>query len=278
MMKIQLLSDIHLEFAPLDLTGGETLLLVGDITVADTLRAERTDQRGINVRLNTKEFFDEASAKYQRVYYVAGNHEHYQGAYNSTHGLLRTLVKQYPNMTFLQNESVELTPTVRLFGSTGWTDLNRGETGAKDCARINMNDFAGEIRLDAAHRKPLFSPENSIDEHMLMLQRLRAELNAHPNSDFLVMTHHCPTFKSVHPKYGNSLLNYAFASNDSEFILDNPRIKWWVHGHTHDSFDYMVGDCRVMCNPRGYTNVNSYMRGSPPENNNFNPSFTFEVP
>jgi predicted phosphodiesterase len=276
-MKIQLLSDLHLEFAPIDLIGGETLLLAGDITVADTLRGDRTDKQGIEVRLNTKEFFDQAAAKYQRVYYIAGNHESYQGGYDRTHSLLRTMVSQYPNITFLQNETVDLTPTVRLFGSTGWTDLNKGDIGAKDCARIGMNDFAGAIRASAAHRRPLFSPEDSINEHMLMLQKLSAELDAHPDKSYLVMTHHCPTFKSVHPKYRNDLLNYAFASEDDGFIMNHPNIKWWVHGHTHDSFDYMVGDCRVMCNPRGYTNVNSYRRGSPPENDNFNPNFTFEV-
>jgi hypothetical protein len=26
----------------------------------------------------------------------------------------------------------------------------------------------------------------------------------------------------------------------------------WVHGHTHTSFDYRLGGCRVLCNPRGY--------------------------
>ncbi|MCY1376215.1 hypothetical protein D9M69_636870 [compost metagenome] len=26
----------------------------------------------------------------------------------------------------------------------------------------------------------------------------------------------------------------------------------WVHGHTHDSFDYMLHGTRVACNPRGY--------------------------
>ena len=41
-------------------------------------------------------------------------------------------------------------------------------------------------------------------------------------------------------------------------ILDNPQIKYWSHGHTHESMDYMIGDCRVVCNPKGYhpTEVN----------------------
>jgi hypothetical protein len=39
-----------------------------------------------------------------------------------------------------------------------------------------------------------------------------------------------------------------------EFIVDHPQIKLWTHGHTHHPFDYIVGETRVICNPRGYIN------------------------
>jgi hypothetical protein len=38
----------------------------------------------------------------------------------------------------------------------------------------------------------------------------------------------------------------------SEFILDRPQIKVWVHGHTHDEFSYVIGDTRIVAHPRGY--------------------------
>jgi hypothetical protein len=58
---------------------------------------------------------------------------------------------------------------------------------------------------------------------------------------------------SVHPKYQHdTLMNGAYSSDLSEFILDNPQIRVWTHGHTHDPFDYMVGSTRIICNPRGY--------------------------
>jgi len=57
----------------------------------------------------------------------------------------------------------------------------------------------------------------------------------------------------VKPRYrGDHLVNGAYSSDLSEFILDRPQIKVWTHGHTHDTFDYMVGTTRVLCNPRGY--------------------------
>jgi hypothetical protein len=65
--------------------------------------------------------------------------------------------------------------------------------------------------------------------------------------------HHAPTYQSVHPMYANdNLMNGMFYSELSEFILDHPQIKLWVHGHMHNKSDYMVGETRIVCNPRGY--------------------------
>ena len=47
-------------------------------------------------------------------------------------------------------------------------------------------------------------------------------------------------------------MNGGYSSDLSEFILDNPQIKLWTHGHTHEDFDYMIGSTRIVCNPRGY--------------------------
>ena len=60
---------------------------------------------------------------------------------------------------------------------------------------------------------------------------------------------------STKPRYKNdTLVNGAYSSDLSEFILDHPQIKLWTHGHTHDTFDYMIGSTRIVCNPRGYIN------------------------
>jgi hypothetical protein len=47
-------------------------------------------------------------------------------------------------------------------------------------------------------------------------------------------------------------MNGAFHSDLSDFILDRPHIKLWTHGHMHNTSDYLVGNTRVVCNPRGY--------------------------
>ena len=70
---------------------------------------------------------------------------------------------------------------------------------------------------------------------------------------YVVVGHHAPCKASTHPKYiDDTMMNGAYSSDLSDFILDRPCIKLWVHGHMHDTFDYMVGSTRVVCNPRGY--------------------------
>ena len=64
--------------------------------------------------------------------------------------------------------------------------------------------------------------------------------------------------------------NVNYTINDlSDFILDNPNISFWNHGHTHFPFDYMIGETRVLCNPRGYLPYEA--------DNGFDVNFTFEV-
>jgi hypothetical protein len=116
-------------------------------------------------------------------------------------------------------------------------------------------------------------PADALEEYKWTLRRLEKELELWSNQNFLVMTHHCPTSQSVHSMYKGDPLNYAFANELGEFILDNPRIKYWVHGHTHHTFKYSVGTCQVYCNPRGYTRSVK----DTPENAAFDANFAFEV-
>jgi hypothetical protein len=79
-----------------------------------------------------------------------------------------------------------------------------------------------------------------------------------------------PSFLSVNEKYKNdSVNNGAYASDLNDMILDNENIKVWIHGHMHDPVDYMIGNTRVISNPRGYLPYEG--------NNGFIPNFSVEV-
>jgi Icc-related predicted phosphoesterase len=69
--------------------------------------------------------------------------------------------------------------------------------------------------------------------------------------DDVLVTHHLPSWKSVHPKYAKSNLNHFFVG-DIEALIWRNQPKLVIHGHTHESCDYRIGDTRVICNPYGY--------------------------
>jgi hypothetical protein len=100
---------------------------------------------------------------------------------------------------------------------------------------------------------PKFSPETSVAEHKQMLEIIKAAVEANPQGKFVVVGHHAPSKQSTKPQYEKDVIvNGAYSSDLSEFILDLPQIKLWVHGHTHSEFDYMIGSTRIVANPRGY--------------------------
>jgi hypothetical protein len=82
---------------------------------------------------------------------------------------------------------------------------------------------------------------------------IKNTIGARQDRKYIVVGHHAPTLQSTHPKFADETIgNGAYRSDLSEFILDHPQIKLWTHGHTHDAFDYMCGETRIVCNPRGY--------------------------
>lgn len=66
------------------------------------------------------------------------------------------------------------------------------------------------------------------------------------------------------------MLNACFVSDlEARILRWQPQL--WMHGHTHDSFDYRIGATRVIANPRGYA------RDGVAENKSFDPGLVIEV-
>jgi hypothetical protein len=100
---------------------------------------------------------------------------------------------------------------------------------------------------------------DTLFEHQQALEKIEQFYDAYPDLPVVVVGHHAPSHKSVKPKYERDVhMNGAYRSDLENFIADRPRIKLWVHGHTHSEFDYMVAETRVVANPRGYV---GYERG-----------------
>lgn len=262
-MKIAYCSDLHLEFGDLVLKNGggaDVLVLAGDVLVAEDLHRHEAvtspyappSKRWVNAQ-RYRDFIRRVSSEFPEVVVIAGNHEFYDGHWPGHINVLVDEYSRYPNVRFLEHTSVQLGDVVFL-GGTLWTDMNRGNPVTMQAAADGMNDFS-VIRNDLKGYKKL-RPQDLVQNHKRLLSYFKAVIdNYPPTSKFVVVSHHAPTSGSVHPNYLTgpySAVNGAYYSDLSEFILDRPQIRLWVHGHTHHSWDYLVGTTRVVCNPRGY--------------------------
>ena len=278
-MKLALASDLHLEFGHIELEnpGVDVLILSGDICVASKFGPDYD------------RFFNDVSKAFKHVVYIVGNHEHYNGDFNKTIDTLRMILARYENVHLLDKETFVL-DDVTFIGGTLWTDMNKEDFITLSTMSSVMNDFRRVINSNrkVTHKVPIykkdaegnfvyknvdnmsvtvidhyehreqvakFSPEDSVEDHKKMVEYIRSVTEGKVDQKFVVVGHHAPSKLSTHPKYAREvIMNGAYSSDLSEFILDHPQIKLWTHGHTHEEFDYILGETRIVCNPRGYIN------------------------
>ncbi len=157
----------------------------------------------------------------------------------------------YPFYSVLENEIVDIKPGWKMYACTMWTDFNNYDPL---CMHFASTRIADHFMISLNGERD-FKPTDAYDINKYSTSLLVKALEDYPDDNFIVMTHHTPSLKSSHPKWGGpeNILNYVFHNTNLEDVIASyPRIKYWVHGHTHDSFNYMIGDCNVLCNPRGY--------------------------
>jgi hypothetical protein len=186
------------------------------------------------------------------VIYVAGNHEFYHGSWPQGLEYLKEEVKSYPNINFLEMQSVVI-DDVLFIGATLWTDMNNLDDLTVWEVSRSMNDYRIIRNSEHAFRRLL--PQDTVIQHKKTLDFFKETIQTNKDKKIVVVGHHAPSKVSTKPRYVDDYhLNGAYSSDLSNFILDHPEIKLWTHGHTHDNFDYQIGSTRVVCNPRGYIN------------------------
>lgn len=243
MPKIQVLSDIHNEVTSYDYieSDADILVLAGDIGYG---------------KLGVEKFCKLTS---KPIIFVAGNHEYYRQDYDDVQKDFKTLMQIYPHLHWLENNSVEVLG-IRFIGSTLWTnfELTGNPELAMAYAARGIADFS---RIN--YKGQWFQPEDARCLNKQTIDYLSKTLAIPFNGKTVVVSHFVPSAKSIHPKYEGSNINPYFTSNFDDLVA---LADIWIHGHTHDSFEYKLGKCTVVCNPRGY--VNKYI---PFENVKFSP-------
>lgn len=241
MYKFQPLNDLHVEFyknnkdIKIEDTDVDFIILAGDI---------HTGVKGIKWLLEQKIS--------KPIIYVSGNHEFYQSSYPRNITKLKEAAKD-TNIHVLENDYYIYKDLVVL-GCTLWTDYKLLEPLVSQSMAMNecykrMNDFNQIRNSDEGYRK--LAPKDLLFAHYESLNFLKTYLEVFKDWNIGIVTHHPPTIKCIEPSYHKDIVSTAYASNLDEFVAYSGA-KFWVSGHTHFSCDFMLGDTRVISNPRGY--------------------------
>lgn len=248
MSKIRIASDLHTEFSgrflkipQLPTDPETTLILAGDICVVKKIDS---------VML----FFETISSQFKNIVYVIGNHEHYSGEFSTTIPKLKEKLSHLENIHVIEKESIELDGIVYI-GATLWTNMNNHDPMTMFDAKQMMNDYR-VIRHGPPSEpwKCKLTPTDTVADFLNAKHYIFEEIKKNKDKKIVVVTHHSMCSKSIHEKYRGDRLNGCYYSELSDDILDNPFLLH-VHGHVHTSFDYNIGETRIICNPFGYANI-----------------------
>lgn len=258
-MKLHIVSDLHIETRKvyLPVTDADVTVFAGDIGVG----IKGIDFAG-----------EHAAATNKPVVYVSGNHEFYYYDMPFVKEMINSWATNELNIKkfhYLDNSECVI-EGVRFLGCTLWTNFELfGTEKTQECLSLagqRLNDFHKIFYGDH-----IFLPADSLRLHEASVKWLSKKLNEHFDGKTVVVTHHAPSFKSVANHFENNLTSACYASN-LEHLIDGKKIALWVHGHMHESFDYMINGTRVVCNPRGYTD-----RAFVAQNNQYKENLVVEI-
>jgi hypothetical protein len=251
-MQIRCLSDLHLEFGLLQVpvipNENEIIcVLAGDIGIAD-------------YPSTYVDFVHQMAIRHKAVIYLAGNYEFYHSSFLRVHDKIKESIgSEFNNIHIGNNFTVNFTneeENIFFICSTLWTDINKADPLSMWDVKSGLNDY-NYIRtgtIDNPYKRPL-DPVDTIKDHNIskvyIFEQIQTIKQNDPTAKIVVVTHMAPSYQSVIEKYKNSRLTPAFVSELSNEILDTSPMLW-IHGHVHDSLDYMIGETRIVCNPRGY--------------------------
>ena len=248
-MQVQMYSDLHIEYEETDHVdvlryitprkGVDILILAGDI--GNLYRFEQL-----------KNFLKDISVYYKQVFYVLGNHEFYKRRtlpslpYQVLYKNAMTLPKIIPNLMILNNDSYLIDKKYCFIGSTLWSHI--GDSEIFPFFRVKIHGF----------NKFVYNKFNAKNiEYIRTMLQLCKQRKWIP----IVITHYTPTFKCIHHKHRDDIYQYLYANN-LDAMLKEFSPKYWIAGHTHENFDFIYNNTRIVSNQLGKKseNVQNYQK------------------
>jgi predicted phosphodiesterase len=239
-MKIQYLSDLHLELLPeksIDFIKNsikpkaDICVLAGDI--------------GNPFQVGYHDFLQNMNDKFKKIFIIAGNHEFYNNDILKTKLKIKSICDLFEKITFLDN-SYEDYQSYRFIGSTLWSTIKN--------PKYTINDTSCILDLSVDKYRILHDSCCSFLDNAL-------KNSTKNNMKSIVITHHLPIFELTHPNYRISFYeNYQqwFHANIDNIIDENKKIiKAFIYGHTHTTSIQRHYDVTFYCNPLGYSHENN---------------------
>lgn len=247
-MKLRYISDLHTEHCDFILPveddpyepsveEEEVLIIAGDIGEIEP------DRKGHKI------FLENVCSRFKAVIYVLGNHEFYHGDIVHSVTKLRARYAHLENLIILDTESIVI-EDVAIIGATLWTKIIP-QFAAKVEARLNDYAF---IKYDGEALTTDKVVELHEEQKKFIYDSITKFRNDPNIRKVVVVSHHAPTLLSITPMWAGHELNSAYASNLMEEIKQNPP-DLWFHGHIHENLQYDIGIGKVICNPRGDTEI-----------------------
>jgi len=182
-------------------------------------------------------FLDLARKKYERVFYIPGNHEFYgtEPGTKKNPGIVinwfQKLDDQWSNFHFFYRRT-EVVDGIRIIGATCWSTAPTSDKWAQ-----------------------MISAEGKKDVEFIEQEMGRSK------EPVLVVSHYPSTFRVVKENFLNKLTQFNYGQDLER--LYRPPLHTWIFGHVHQRHDISVaytssiygeGKVRLLCNPHGYPN------------------------
>lgn len=256
-MKIQLLSDLHLEtdpgFVATPASGADLLVLAGDIGSYQS-RRDGSVMAEPDWGLQRFSPLPQYGAWPVPVLFVPGNHEYDNLDWDEAHKDLRRTCDRL-GIAWLERETLQIAG-VRFVGTTLWSDYDAlAPAGATETERLRLREKAFRAANFYLHKMAgrrggaLFDAAAMRTLALECQHWLRTVLARPHDGPTVVVTHFAPTLHSADPRYGLAPGTAGFCNALDELL---PLADLWLHGHLHCATDVRVGRCRIVANPLGY--------------------------
>jgi Icc-related predicted phosphoesterase len=280
-LRINLVSDLHLDIA------GNGLASMPEVDADVIVVAGDAAAPGTEALRRVRALYPDRS---RPLVYVPGNHDYYS-SFDKHRPELRTTwesqrllmpdVARELSIALVDDSAVEI-KGVLFLGATLWTDMSvrppyMTHADAVRAAARGMSDYR-VIKVGAGRSRDRLAPGQTVDAHKASFKFLERTLAERPaDQDAVVVTHMAPSRRSLlgwDPEYPQRTrdLDWCYASNCEALMTGDAAPSLWLHGHIHANRDYVVGDTRVVANPRGYPGLPGTR-----ENPSFDPALIVEL-